>query len=321
MRHSNSPVPSIRPITAGFYVPIVTPFSKETEGLDYPALRQHVTWLAKCSVAGIVTQGSNGEAVHLSHTERQIVTSTTREALNSAGFDDLPIIVGCGAQSTLETIELCSHAAQAGGDAALVLPPSYYHSLYNDASILDFFADVADASPIPILIYNYPGATSGFDMDSDAIISLSKHPNIIGCKLTCGNTGKLNRIVAATSASSKPAFLCMGGSADFTTQALVGGGSGIIGGLGNIAPRACVKVFDLYKAGKIDEAVKMQGVVARGDWVAIRTGIVGTKAAMESYLGYGGCCRKPVPRPTKEEVERYVEGFAELFELEKTLVL
>ena len=187
---------------------------------------------------------------------------------------------------------------------------------------MEFFKDVADQSPIPILIYNYPGATSGFDMDSDAIISLSKHPNIIGCKLTCGNTGKLNRIVAATAtAANKPTFLCMGGSADFTTQALIGGGSGIIGGLGNIAPRACVKVFDLYKAGKIEEAVKLQGVVARGDWAAIKTGIIGIKTAMESYLGYGGYCRKPVPRPTKEEVANYVEGFAELFELEKTLGL
>ena len=98
MRQSNSPIPSIRPVTAGFYVPIVTPFSKETEGLDFQGIRQHITWLANCAVAGIVTQGSNGEAVHLSHTERQIVTSTAREALNIAGFNDLPIIVGCGAQ-------------------------------------------------------------------------------------------------------------------------------------------------------------------------------------------------------------------------------
>lgn len=334
MRRSDSPVTPVRPLTPGFYTPIVTPFCKETEELDFHTIRKHITWLAKCSVAGIVTQGSNGEAVHLSHTERQIVTSTVREALDVAGFTELPIIVGCGSQSTRETIELCGHAAEAGGDAALVLPPSYYRSLYTGESIAEFFMDVADQSPIPILIYNYPGATPGFDMDSDTIIALSKHPNIVGCKLTCGNTGKLNRVVAGTTNSAvstpvtngtmksqKSNFLCMGGSADFTMQALVGGGAGVIGGLGNLAPLACVKVFDLYAAGEVKEAVEIQKVVARGDWAAIKSGVVGTKSAMESYLGYGGYCRKPLPRPTNQEIARIKEEFAELFELEKTLAI
>lgn len=307
----------------GFYVPIVTLFDKNTEELDFAAIRKHVTSLAKAGVAGIVTQGSNGEAVHLSHTERQIVTSTVRETLNAAGFDHLPIIVGCGAQSTRETIELCGEAHLAGGDAALVLPPSYYRALYNNESTLEFFTDVANASPIPIVIYNYPGATAGVDLDSDAIITLSKHPKIIGCKLTCGNTGKLNRVAAATSAATPTAkrsgFLCMGGSADFTTQTLIGGGSGIIGGLANIAPKACVKVFKLYETGKYDEAAKLQEIVARGDWAAIKTGIVGTKSAMESHLGYGGYCRKPVHRPTKAEDASYAEAFKEIFELESSL--
>ena len=181
----------------------------------------------------------------------------------------MPVIVGCGAQSTRECIELCKEAAAAGGDYALVLPPAYYQGLFSKDTVKEFFQDVADASPIPILIYNYPGAVSGLDLNSDVIIDLAKHPNIVGCKLTCGNTGKLNRIAAATNAATVhnngSGFMCMGGSVDFTLQTLIGGGSGIIGGMANIAPRTCVKLIELYKDGKFTEAQKLQAIVARGE--------------------------------------------------------
>ncbi|KAL8965952.1 MAG: hypothetical protein Q9183_003603 [Haloplaca sp. 2 TL-2023] len=235
----------------------------------------------------------------------------------------MPIIVGCGSQSTRETTELCREAMSSGGDYALVLPPSYYKAMYKSDSLVEFFEEVADASPIPLLIYNYPGAVAGIDMDSDVITKLAKHPNIVGCKLTCGNTGKLGRIASAvdavTPSDEGSGFMCMGGSADFTLQTLVVGGSGIIGGLGNIAPKACVKVIELYTAGKMEEAKKLQAVVARGDWAAISGGIVGTKSALETFYGYGGFARKPLPRPSKEESARYASGFKELVELEKSI--
>jgi 4-hydroxy-2-oxoglutarate aldolase len=312
-----------RPLVPGLYVPTVAFFNKTTEELDLATIARHAVRLAEAGVAGLTTQGSNGEAVHLSHRERKIVTSTTRKALDNAGFRDMPVIVGCGAQSTRETIELCREALLSGGDYALVLPPSYYRPLFKSESIIEFFNDVADESPIPILIYNYPGAVSGIDLDSDAIIRLSKHRNIVGCKLTCGNTGKLNRIAAATMASTPTdvgsGFMCLGGSCDFTLQTLLGGGSGTIGGLANIAPKACVKIINLYTAGNFKEAKKMQAVVARGDWAAIQGGIIGTKSALESYFGYGGYARKPLPRPTPEEVAKYAQDFKELVALEKTL--
>lgn len=188
---------------------------------------------------------------------------------------------------------------------------------------MNFFRDVASSSPIPILIYNYPGAVSGLDLNSDAIIELSQHPNIVGCKLTCGNTGKLNRIAAATRAAtpSEPGsgFMCMGGSVDFTLQTLVGGGSGVIGGMANIAPRACVKLIELFEAGELKEARKLQAIVARGDWAAIQGGIIGTKSALMSYFGYGGHARKPLPRPGKEENRKWRNAFEELVKVEKSL--
>ena len=312
-----------RPLVPGVYVPTVTFFDTKSEDLDLENIAKHAVRLAKAGVAGLTTQGSNGEAVHLTHYERKLVTKTTRKALDDAGYHSLPIIVGCGTQSTRETIEFCHEALLSGGDYALVLPPSYYKPLFAAESLLDYFLDVANASPIPILIYNYPGAVSGIDIDSDTINKLSKHPNIVGCKLTCGNTGKLNRIAAATDAATPTrmgsGFMCMGGSADFTIQTLIGGGSGIICGLGNVTPKACVRLIDLYAEGKMAEAQKMQTVVARGDWAAISGGIVGTKSALETYFGYGGLARKPLPKPSREDVARYADAFREVVALEKAL--
>ena len=319
----NVHTPPVRMLKPGVYVPTVAFFDKITEDLDLVTISRHALRLANAGVAGLTTQGSNGEAVHLTHREREIVTKTTRQALDDAGFHSLPIIVGCGAQSTRETIEYCHEAMHSGGDYALVLPPSYYKISYNENSLIDFFHDVADASPIPIMVYNYPGAVAGTDLDSDAITKMAEHPNIIGCKLTCGNTGKLNRIAAATNAATPSeigsGFMCMGGSADFTLQTLIGGGSGIICGLGNIAPKACVRLIELYAAGRLADAKRLQSVVARGDWGAISGGIVGTKVALEAYFGYGGFARKPLPRPAKQDITKHTEMFRELVEMEKSL--
>jgi 4-hydroxy-2-oxoglutarate aldolase len=316
----------VRPLVPGVYVPTLCFFDPETEDLDTATIASHAIRLAKAGVSGIATQGSNGEAVHLTHAERQTVTSTTRSALTSAGFSHLPIIVGCGGQSVRETVQFCREACAAGGDYALVLPPSYYAPLFApaSASVIDFFTKVADQSPIPLLIYNYPGAVSGLDLSSDLIIKLSAHPNIVGVKLTCGNTGKLNRIVAATkstkpSAAGQPSFLVLGGSADFTLQSLVGGGHGILAGLGNIAPKACIETIRLYREGHVAEAQKMQETVAGGDWAAIQGGIVSTKAGLQSWFGYGGYARSPLPRPTSDESAKWKEGFRDLVILEKSL--
>jgi 4-hydroxy-2-oxoglutarate aldolase len=312
-----------RSLVPGLYVPTVAFFDPVNDNVDLETTAEHAVRLAKAGVVGITTQGSNGEAVHLSHEERNLITSTTRKALDDAGFGYMPVIVGCGAQSTRESIKLCVDAASSGGDYALVLPPGYYQGLFSKDTVMSFFRDLASASPIPILIYNYPGAVSGLDLNSDAIIELSNHPNIVGCKLTCGNTGKLNRIAAATRAAtvSDPGsgFMCMGGSVDFTLQTLIGGGSGIIGGMANIAPKACVKLFQLFEEGKYVEARKLQAIVARGDWAAIQGGIIGTKAALMAHFSYGGYARKPLPRPNKEENRKWRDSFEELVKVESSL--
>ncbi|EKJ76505.1 hypothetical protein FPSE_03347, partial [Fusarium pseudograminearum CS3096] len=254
-----------------------------------------------------------------------LVTATTRAALNDGGFSHVPIIVGCGSQSTRETIDYCREAWEAGGDYALVLPPSYYATLFGPASetILEYFTRVADKSPIPIIIYNFPGAVNGMDMSSDTIVTLAQHPNIVGVKLTCGNTGKLNRVAAATRKISKqnhkqPEFLVLAGSADFLIPSLSGGGHGILAGLANIAPRTCIKTMELYMEGRVSEAQKMQEVVSQGDWTAIQGGVVGVKAGLQAWMGYGGFARSPLPRPDIEQTRRWKEGFRDLVMLEQS---
>jgi 4-hydroxy-2-oxoglutarate aldolase len=304
-----------RRLVPGIYVPTVAFFKSETDSVDVEAVERHAARLAKTGIAGLVTHGSNGEAVHLDHAERTVINSATRRALDAAGYAHLPVLVGCGAQSTRGTIQLCREAAQSGGSYALVLPPSYYSTLVTTDLLLDHFQEVADASPIPLLIYNFPGAASGLDINSDQILVLSQHPNIVGVKLTCGNTGKLARVAA----SAKSDFLTMGGSADFLLQALVVGGHGVIAGLANLAPRACVRIMDLYLQGNMVEARKLQAVVARGDWTAIKGGFVAVKCALEMFYGYGGAPRRPCAAPGKQARASTWQGFSELMELEESL--
>lgn len=309
-----------RILKPGLYVPTLA-FFKDNEDLDEEMIRQHAIRMARAGVMGIIVQGTYGEAAHLSHTERCKVTRTTRHAVAIAGYPQLPVIVGCGAQTTSEAIELCHNAKSSGGDYALILPPSAYRSQYSNDALKGFFTDIASASPIPILLYNYPSVT-GIELDSNMIIDLAKHPNITGCKLTCNDMGKLNRIAAATDAATSTdpgsGFMCFAGSADATVQALVGGGSGVIAGLANIAPKTCVKLVELHNLGRADEARRIQTAVARADLAIIASGIVGAKSALKAFYGYGGFGRKPLPRSGEQEVAGYADEFKEIVEMENS---
>ncbi|KAL7939527.1 hypothetical protein V8C35DRAFT_10554 [Trichoderma chlorosporum] len=305
----------IAPLTSGLYVPTVAFFTPE-DSIDEETTAAHAKRLIEAGVTGIVTHGSNGEAVHLDHAERQLVNRITRSTIDAAGRSDMPLIVGCGSQSTRETIQLCREAAESGGTHALILPPAYYGSLLSTDHIMVHFKEVADASPIPLLVYNFPGACSGLDLSSDTILALAEHPNIVGVKLTCGNTGKLARVVAGTRGT---AFRTFGGSADFAIQTLAVGGHGVIAGLANVAPKACAEVMRLWTEGKTEEATLLQGIVARGDWTAIKGGFVSVKAALMRYHSYGGEPRKPCAFLEGKALEAQMSGFAELVETEKQL--
>lgn len=144
--------------------------------------------------------------------DRKSLIALIRKTLDNEGYKQLSTVVNCSAQSIYETVQLCEDASQAGGDFALVAPPSYYRPAYTDQVVIDFYDEIASRSPIPIVLYNYPPVVAGMDLSSETIISLAKHKNIVGCKLTCGNVGKMNRIVnsveTATPFTSPSGFQC-----------------------------------------------------------------------------------------------------------------
>lgn len=299
----------------GVYVPTVAFFNADDE-VDVSALEKHVIKLLNSGAAGIVVHGSNGECAHLSHDERAAIIRIARDAIHhEATGTRFPLIAGCGAQSTKETTQLCVDAGRAGATHALVLPPSYYGGLLPDELIVQHFYDVADRSPIPLLVYNFPGAAAGRDLNSDVILSIAKHPNVVGVKLTCGNTGKLARIAA----DCPEGFFVGGGSADFILQGHAAGANGTISGLANLCPRACVRITELADAGLWREARQLQATVAKADWTAIKTGFVGVKAALGHFAGYGGEPRRPCVGPSPKELDVIVRGFQEVMDLEATL--
>jgi len=312
-----------RPLLPGIYAPTMTFFDPETEELDIPTIKRHAVRLAESGLVGLVTMGSNGEAVHLTSAEKIAVTRATREALDGAGFTKVPVMVGCSEGSVRGTIALIKEAASAGGEYVLLLPASYYRGLMDEESIYNYFIEVADSSPLPIVLYNYPGAVAGIDMDSDLLIRLAKHSNIVGTKFTCGNTGKLTRVALATNAktpfSEGSGYMAFGGMCDFTAQTLVSGGSGIIAGGANVMPKVCVKVWELYVEGKIEEAFELQKVLSKGDWFLTKAAIAGTKGAIQSYFGYGGYPRRPLKKLEDVRTKSISEGIAEIMKIEKSL--
>jgi L-threo-3-deoxy-hexylosonate aldolase len=301
----------------------MTFFSPDTEDLDIPTIKRHAVRLAEAGLVGLVTMGSNGEAVHCSSAEKAAVTRATREALDEAGFTQVPIIVGATDGSVRGTVALIEESRQAGGEYVLLLPPSYFRGLMDEEAVYNYFIEVANDSSLPIILYNYPGAVAGIDMDSDLLIRLAKHPNIVGTKFTCGNTGKLTRVALATNAktpfSEGSGYMAFGGMCDFTAQTLVSGGSGIIAGGANVMPKTCVKVWDLYTEGKKEEAFAMQKVLSKGDWVLTKAAIAGTKSAIQSYYGYGGHPRRPLKRLDEVKVNAIKGGIEEVMKLEKSL--
>ena len=323
MAASNGHAHPRRVLPCGIYAPTMTFFDPETEELDIPVIKKHAQRLVRDGLVGLVVMGSNGEAAHCTREEKLAVTTATREALDEAGFRDTPIVVGATEGSVKGTIELCRLSQQAGGDYVLLLPPSYFRGLMDEDAVHGYFTAVADGSPLPLILYNYPGAVAGIDMDSDLLIRLAKHPNIVGTKFTCGNTGKLTRVALATGAKTPWAegsgYMAFGGMCDFTTQTLVSGGSGIIAGGANVMPKVCARVWDLYAAGKRDEAEQLQRLLSKCDWVLTKAAVPGTKQAIQSYFGYGGYGRRPLKRLEAARVAALEEGIKEIMDVEKSL--
>jgi len=272
------------PPPPGYYVPAVL-FFDANEELDVPAIQSHVLRLARGGVTGILVQGSNGEAQHLSHDERKEAIRLTRQTLDENGFKNVLVIAGTGAQSTRETKKLCVDAKEAGASHVLVLTPSTWPPQMGVDNIIRFHREVADASPLPYMIYNFPVVTAGIDLDSDTIATLAQHPNIVGTKLSCGQIGKLQRL-ASTFPSTE--FAVFAGRSDFFYTSLLCEGAGLIGALVNVLPKLHGRLLKLHEEGKFKEAMTLQAKLGHADWAMQKLGgISGVKAIVSKNFGYG----------------------------------
>ncbi|KAK1231954.1 hypothetical protein PQX77_004925 [Marasmius sp. AFHP31] len=310
---------SSRSLKAGIYAPIPT-FFLDNEDLDLESFAAHVVRVAKAGVGPLIA-GSMGEAHHLSHSERITLITAARKALDSNGFSEVPLIVGTGAGSTRETLELTVEAAKAGADFAIVIASGYFAGALagNRQALKTFWKEVSDKSPIPVMVYNYPGASGGIDLDSDLITDLAREcPNLCGVKLTQVNRPSLTRIANAVAESDfdtkyprknpEAPFLILGGFIDFLTPSAYAEAHGAITGLANVAPFAIAELFRLTEAAKKDlsqlaEAQRLQGVIARGDYTIAKASIAGTKYLLEKLYGYGGAPRRPLPPMEKSAGE------------------
>ncbi|PWN49953.1 aldolase [Violaceomyces palustris] len=310
----------------GIYVPVLTFFNQD-ESLDLVTFEQHVAYVASSGVAGIVVLGSTGEAVSLSEQERSTVSGTCRKAMDDAGQTSMPLISGAGGHSVLMAKSSLKAAHEAGASHALVLPSSYYPNQLGPVGALEFYRSIADDSPLPILIYSYPGVSSGINLSSEVIRTLSEHPNIRGVKHTDHDIGKMARNCALNRASSSTtattdaseAFFVLGGASDYLTGALAVGAHGTITGMGNMAPRSVVEIQRLWDSAKYAEALKLQHVVSLAEWELGKGGVPIHKAIVDKARGYGGNPRSPLQPSSESTIQEAWKGFSQLIKLEKSL--
>ncbi len=179
-------------LLSGIFPPITTPFYPDGQ-VYHKKLEANVERYSRTPAAGIVVLGSTGEAILLSDQERRDVLKT---ALAAAAPNKV-MIAGTGIESAHETLALTEYAAELGYDAAMVRTPHYYKKQMLPANLLAFYRTVADRSPLPIVIYNFPQAT-GYDIPAEVVIELAGHPNIIAIKESSGNLEKVKKMVDGT---------------------------------------------------------------------------------------------------------------------------
>jgi 4-hydroxy-2-oxoglutarate aldolase len=276
---------------AGIFPPIPTPFDAQEE-LDLKSLQKNIAHWNMTPINGYVVLGSNGEMTYLTEAEKLQVFETARKAIAPGKL----MMAGCGCESTHASIQLTKQAAAIGADVALFISPCYYKSKMDNAALTDYYTRLADASPIPVSVYNFP-ANTGLDLSAELVIKLAQHPNIAAVKESGGNVVKMGEIIKNT----RPDFQVLAGSAGFLYPSLVLGAVGGVLALANIAPQQCCDILNFAKAGKHEEARQLQlRMIAPNTAVTAGMGVAGLKAAMDMLGLIGGKPRSPM-QPLSDE--------------------
>ncbi|MBI3914039.1 MAG: dihydrodipicolinate synthase family protein [Chloroflexi bacterium] len=278
---------------SGVFPPIPTSFDADGK-LLLDKMKSNIEKWNTTPIHGYVVLGSNGEYVMLNEAEKCEVWETARAAIPREKL----FFAGAGAESTQATRALVQHAARIGADAVMIVTPHYYKPQMNSAALVNHFRVIADASTLPVLIYNIP-AYAGIDMDAATIIQLAEHPNIVGVKDSSGNVNKFAEVIRAV----RPDFAVLAGSGGYFYPALCVGAVGVVAALANVAPRACVEIFEAFHAGNHARAKELQlEFIALNAAVTSRWSVPGLKAALDLLDDYyGGPPRLPLRALGDEE--------------------
>ncbi|KAM6266162.1 4-hydroxy-2-oxoglutarate aldolase, mitochondrial [Porphyrio hochstetteri] len=286
----------------GIFPPLATPFSP-TQEVDYAQLEGNLRRYASIPFRGLVALGSNGEYPYLAHRERLELVSCVRRALPK----DRLLLAGSGCESTQATIELTVSMAEAGADAVLVVTPCYYRGAMTNAALIHHYTEVANASPIPVVLYSVP-ANTGLDLSLEAVLTLAQHPNIVGIKDSGGDITRMGLMVHKTRQED---FQVLAGSAGFLLASYMLGASGGICALANVLGGPLCQLDRLCREGQWQEARDLQHrLIEPNTAVTRRFGIPGLKQAMEWFGYYGGPCRAPLTPLSPPQIEELRRTFS-----------
>ena len=224
---------------------LVTPFSAGRVAED--TFAAFLEWQIVEGSDALVPCGTTGESATLSRDEHRDVIAQTVRVANRR----VPVIAGCGNYSTAVAIELVSAAADVGADAALVVVP--YYNKPSQAGLVAHFTAIADASPLPIVVYNVPSRTVA-DISVETLAAVAKHPRIVAIKDATGNLAR----VSAQRLECGETFVQLSGNDDMALGFNAMGGVGCISVTANVAPRLCSDFQKATREGRWDDALKLQ---------------------------------------------------------------
>ncbi|TVQ35233.1 MAG: dihydrodipicolinate synthase family protein [Spirochaetaceae bacterium] len=277
-------VKTVREKLTGVFAPICTPFDRNDE-VDYEGLAHNVRKSSGSGMTGYFALGTNGEYKTLSERESLKVLETVVKHAS----DDMVIMAGSGAESTKLTIEITKAVAEVGAELVSLLMPHFFAKKITDDVMAAYIFDVAEASPVPVVLYNNPSVAAGVTMRASLVERVAEHPNVVGIKDSSKETYPENLSFASES------FFVMAGSASFFLDLLKQGGTGGVLSLANVIPQACAELHRLFVNGKIDEAEELNTrLVALNKQVSGTYGVAGVKAAMDAAGFVGGSPRKPL---------------------------